>query len=256
MTASGTSSSIPWYRAAFGRSYLTVYRRRDEDDARRLGELLSVIGWDCRGQRVLDIGCGHGRHLQVLEEGGARAYGIDLSRALLAEARRLGRGRRIALADMRALPFRNRVFDLALFLFTTFGYFESDEEHAEVLAETARVLKPGGRLLIDLPNPARLRATLVPHSRRTVDSLVVIETRRIDDAAGRIEKNVEVTDPADPSAPPERWTESVRLWTPDDLGGMLARAGFRVSAVAGGFDGAPFSAESSGRMIFLAEVLR
>jgi SAM-dependent methyltransferase len=242
-----------WYRTAFGRHYLTVYRGRDEEDARKLGRLLSELHCDLPGRSVLDIGCGPGRHLRVLEGAGAEAFGIDLSADLLAEARRRGRAARIARADMRTLPFRDRAFDLALLLFTTFGYFETDEEHARVLTETRRVLRPGGRLVIDTLNSVRLRSILVPETRRRVGAVTVTERRWIDDARSRIHKNVEVTDPDDPEGP-GRWTESVRLWTDDELRDLLARSGFDVLRLSGGFGGEAFSAETSERLILLSEV--
>jgi len=254
MTASpGNPRAAPWYRTAFGRSYLTVYRKRDEEDARKLGRLLSEIDCGCGGLSVLDIGCGHGRHMRVLSEAGANAFGIDLSPELLAEARRRGSGGRIVRADMRALPFQDRMFDLALSIFTTFGYFETDEEHARVLLETRRVLKPGGRLVIDTINSARLRSTLVSESRRDVDALTVLETRWIDETRRRINKRVDVADRNRPEMPRECWTESVRLWAPDELRDLVTQAGFDVVRMAGGFDGGEFSPETSERMILLCE---
>ncbi len=246
-------SSAAWYRTAFGRHYLTVYRRRDEEDARKLGRLLSELHCDLPGRSVLDIGCGPGRHLRVLEEAGARAFGIDLSADLLTEARRRGPSARIARADMRTLPFKDRVFDLALLLFTTFGYFETDDEHARVLAETRRVLRPGGRLLIDTLNSVRLSSNLVPETRRRVGAVAVTERRWIDEARSRINKNVEITNPDGPEQP-ERWTESVRLWTAAELRDLAVRSGFEVLRLSGGFGGEAFSAETSERLILLFEV--
>jgi SAM-dependent methyltransferase len=247
----GVIAMTAWYRAAFGSSYLTVYRKRDEKDARQLGVLLAAIGCRCRGRRVLDIGCGHGRHLRVLEEAGAEAYGIDLSRDLLAEAKRVSRERRIVLADMRALPFQAGSFHMALSLFTSFGYFDTDDENRRVLEETRRVLVPGGRLLIDYMNPARLRGFLAPETRQRVGSFEVLERRWIDKAAKRVNKRVEITPITDRSTRPERWTESVRLWTPAEFHDLLAQARFRVDRQMGDFEGTPFAEENSDRMILL-----
>jgi SAM-dependent methyltransferase len=245
--------STPWYRAAFGPSYLAVYRRRDEDDARKLKHLLDGLGCPVDGRRVLDIGCGPGRHLRVLEGEGAETYGIDLSSALLAEARNRRPDERVALADMRALPFPAEFFDLALLLFTTFGYFETDEENVAVLLEAGRVLKPGGPLIIDTINAAYLRAHLVSETRRQVDALRLDEMRWIDEERRRINKTVEIRDPDHPGGVSERWTESVRLWTPQELERVLDRGRFSVTRWAGGFDASEFSEHTSERMIVLAE---
>lgn len=245
---------LPWYRAAFGLSYLTVYRKRDEEDAQKLGTLLSAIGYSCRGKQVLDIGCGHGRHLRVLEEAGARACGIDLSRVLLAEARRLRAGESVVLADMRALPFGDQTFDLTLSLFTTFGYFDTDEENERVLREARRVLKGDGRLVLDYLNPVRLRKRLVPESRSRIGSVEVVETRWVDARAGRVNKRVEVRDRAASLEPEEAWVESLRLWSVDELMALVGRAGFGIDRLMGTFDGAAFSPEISDRMILLSMV--
>ncbi len=61
-------------------------------------------------------------------------------------------------ADMRRLPIRARSVDACLSLFTSFGYFESDAEHAETLAGMASTLRPGGWFVIDFLNAAQVRS--------------------------------------------------------------------------------------------------
>jgi len=240
---------VPWYRAAFGPAYLTVYRDRDEADARHLRLLLDTLHCSCRGMRVLDIGCGHGRHLRVVEEAGAEAYGIDLSLALLGEARRRRPEASVVVADMRTLPLRAGVFDLALSLFTSFGYFDTDRENAQVLDEARRVLKPGGRLVLDTLNAVWLRGSLVAETRRRVGSAEVLERRWIDEVRNRINKHVEIT-PGEHGAV-DRWSESVRLWTADELAALLEGAGFKVERLAGGFGGEAFRPQDSERIILV-----
>jgi ubiquinone/menaquinone biosynthesis C-methylase UbiE len=81
---------------------------------------------------VLDVGCGAGRHARAFRAAGARCVGLDLSRTLL----RIARGvtdAPLVRADMRELPIRPGSMDLTVSLFTSFGYFERDEEHAAAL---------------------------------------------------------------------------------------------------------------------------
>ena len=102
------------------------------------------------GARVLDAPCGQGRHAHLLAEAGFRVEGIDYSRQLIALAKKRGVGPalRYARADMRRLPAKwSSRFDGIVNLFTSFGFFENPSDDARVIAEFARVLKPGGVLV-------------------------------------------------------------------------------------------------------------
>jgi SAM-dependent methyltransferase len=100
--------------------------------------------------RILDVPCGQGRHAHLLAEAGFDVDGLDLSRDLLAKARARGTGKtlRYTRGDMRYLPARwTRRFDAVLNLFTSFGFFLLPSDDDRVVAEWARVLKPGGMLI-------------------------------------------------------------------------------------------------------------
>lgn len=236
----------PWYDAAFEADYLALYPHRDLAAARfEVGGLLE------RGLRgvVLDLGCGFGRHLLALRERGLPAIGLDRSPALLAHGRELAHGvlrGALVRGDFRALPFRERAFGGVVMLFSSFGYFE-DDGNARVLAECARVLEPGGSLVLDLMNPARVRATLVPESSSERDGLVLRERRSLARDARRVRKDVTLTR-ADGS---ERvWREDVRLYEPAEIAAQLASAGLELLRTEGDFDGAPFGPETPRQLVW------
>jgi malonyl-CoA O-methyltransferase len=103
---------------------------------------------DVRGLTVLDAGCGSGRYLRVLGDRGARVIGMDLSSAMLERARETTR--RITRADVRALPFGEMTIDLVVC-----GLALGDIAELELaLAEIARVLRPGGRVVYSVVHPA------------------------------------------------------------------------------------------------------
>ncbi|GJM79193.1 hypothetical protein HMSSN139_16890 [Paenibacillus sp. HMSSN-139] len=145
-----------WYELSFGDDYLLVYKHRDAQGAKH--EVQRMINWlkPAPGAKVLDLCCGMGRHSLALAEAGYRVTGVDLSEVLLREAKRLDTEGRVTWhqADMRRLPLLNGEFDAVVNLFTSFGYFREDVEQIKALQEAARVLKPGGRLLLDFLNPA------------------------------------------------------------------------------------------------------
>ncbi len=93
-----------------------------------------------RSARILDLGCGTGRLTASLESEGV--IGIDLSLGMLCAAR--AKGMAVACADAHVLPFADRAFDLVLAGNAVFRYLRLDA----ALAETARVLAPGGRLAL------------------------------------------------------------------------------------------------------------
>jgi SAM-dependent methyltransferase len=220
-----------WFEQWFGEEYLQAYPHRDDEDARRLLDLLDRVGV-CRGaERVLDLACGPGRHLTALARSGAVVVGLDLSRALLHAARERGAGV-LTRGDMRRLPFRARSFDAVLNLFTSFGYFAADAEHEAVLGEVARVLRPGGRFVLDFLNAPHVRERLVARDERHAGSITIVQERCISADGRFVEKSIHV------SGEGRTFTERVRLLERADLEAMLGRQGIAVEIVAGDYDGA------------------
>lgn len=216
----------PWFVQAFGPHYCSVYNTRDDrlafEEAGFLTEALRLHA----GRRCLDIGCGQGRHLRALIPTNANMIGIDLSPHLLRRAHESGV--RVVRADMRALPFGAASFDAAYSAFTSFGYFATEAEDIAVLREVCRVLTIGGRYVLDLADPAQVRAHLVARSERNEQGATIVEQRRIE--GQRVLKHVRFI--ADGVT--EEWEESVRLYTPAEADAALAAAGFKTIMIAGG----------------------
>ncbi len=234
-----------WFEEWFGEDYLRLYPHRDDDDAIRAVELIAGVV-PLRGRRVLDLACGPGRHSSALLDAGARVTGIDLSAALLAHAReRLGQRARLVRGDMRRLPFAPGSFEIVVNLFTSFGYFSDDADDQDVVREVARVLVPGGSLVLDFFNAALVRTGLVPNETRTMAGKAVRICRRISDDGRFVVK--EMT--------PENgrtFMERVRLFSPRDLESLLTGAGLVIRDRFGAYDGRPLG-PTSPRAIFVAE---
>ena len=111
-----------------------------------LSRPLAALARDGAAVRVLDAGCGTGNNLVHLARYG-RAVGVDLSQEALVFCRT--RGVAAARAGLLALPFRDGCFDCV----TSFDviYHRWVEDDAAAVREMARVLKPGGVLLVRVP---------------------------------------------------------------------------------------------------------
>lgn len=246
-----------WFEQWFGEEYHALYPHRDDDDARRAVALIQrVVGWK-PGDRVLDLACGPGRHAAELERRGARVVGFDLSRAMLRRAReRAQAGGMLVRGDMRALPFRDGSFALAVNLFTSFGYFLDDSEHRLVVRQVAAALAPGGHFVLDYLNAEQVRRTIERSQRtsgrwrngegggggeRRSDTRV---TRRIGEDGRFVIKEIELRDEG------RAFQERVRLYAAPELASLFTDAGLRVEAQFGDYDGAPAGPDAP-RMILV-----
>jgi len=174
-----------------------------------------------------------------------RLTGMDYSQNLLDIAhRQLGPSARLVRGDMRALPF-DCVFDALTNFFTSFGYFLPEQENCRVLAEIARVLRPGGRFLLDYMNEKQVRASLRPYTERSQEGLVIIEERWIDDCSHRVNKKISVKQGTQTI---HEGFESVRLYAPEELLALLRHNGLEIQEVFGNYDGAAFEPDQP-RMI-------
>lgn len=242
-------SRIPWFQDWFGREYLALYPHRDRAEAKRAVRLLREATGLGPGTRVLDVGCGPGRHMAEMLRIGYRATGLDLSPSMLEAARTAIPGRRLVRADMRRLPFRAASFDVVTSYFTSFGYFDNEGDDLRVLSEARRALAAGGWYLLDFLNAAEVVARLKTEDRRTVSGLDVVQERRLADGGRIIEKRIRIRAQGDASA--REFVERVRLYRSEDLESMLGRAGLTPGPTFGGYDLSPFSSESP-RYIVLA----
>lgn len=233
-----------WFEEWFGEEYLHLYPHRDDADAERVvGLLTRVLPWRS-GWRVLDVACGAGRHLVALERAGVRPFGFDLSPALLRRAGQIT-SRPLVRADMRGLPFRSRSMDLTVNLFTSFGYFAEDEEHADALGQMLATVRPGGWFVIDFLNAEHVRASLVPHETLHYGALTAEVRRQVTPDQRFVRKTICLADG-------RRFEERVRLLGPGELEGMIEAHGASITGRFGDYAGAPLP--RGNRTILVARV--
>lgn len=232
----------PWFVEAFRADYLDVYPHRDSASAEK--EVLYLVERGIAG-KVLDLCCGSGRHCLALRERGVDAIGIDLSLDLLRNAR--GLDGRILCGDARAIPCAEGALDAVVSLFSSFGYFGSEGDRG-VLREVARILKPRGHLVIDLLNPVRVRARLVPSSEVVRGGIRIEERRTLADGGRRVVKEVRVRAP---DGSERAWREDVRLYEVPELLEILPGTDLEFLHAHGDLDGTPVSPDSPRQILWL-----
>jgi len=129
-----------------------------------------VLGGRAAGSRAraLDAGCGHGFQTAILRDAGYTTSGVDIAAALLALARRRVPGADFARADLAALPYAAGVFDVVSCCGSTLSFVDDPDR---ALAEIARILRPGGRLLLEVEHKWSLDLAWTAVSALTGDPL-------------------------------------------------------------------------------------
>ena len=233
-----------WFRQSFGDLYNLVYAHRSLEAARN--EIQALARWAplSSGDTVLDVCCGNGRHLAAILELGCDAVGFDLSPELIAVAkRRPALTDRVFRGDVRNIPF-NRRFQRVVNLFTSFGYFQSDDENVHAFMEMASRVETGGILILDHMNAGRIRRTLVPESMEEKEGFRIVQQRQL--SGLRVQKRIEVTRLSDHAT--WEFHEDVRMFEPLEMIEMARNAGFTKVTLHGSFQGEAFE-DGSERMI-------
>jgi ubiquinone/menaquinone biosynthesis C-methylase UbiE len=235
-----------WWASYFDAQYLKEYEplftpERDRRDVARLVDVLELP----TGSRVLDVPCGQGRHAHLLAEAGFDVDGLDYSPDLLAIANKRGSGEtlRYTRGDMRKLPARwTSRFDAVLNLFTSFGFFVDPADDARVIAEFARVLKPGGMLIWHGGSRDGVMASFLARDWwRTDDGTMVAHSRRFDPLSGILTIESSWAGKRGSGSREHR----IRLYTATRIAELCAAQGLIVAGAYDGWTDRPLRRKSS-----------
>jgi SAM-dependent methyltransferase len=247
----GEPSPTETWDAFFSEFYLRAFREDEASAQARDQALAAARLTGCpEGGDLLDAPCGFGRHALPLAAAGYHVVGVDRAQPLIDEAqRRAGDERwpKLVRADYRELPFADESFDAAVNLFSSLGYL-GDEQDTRALREIGRVLRPGGRLVIEIMH----RDFLVTRYRETDwhmlgEGRLLLEQRTFDPALGLAQTTQTLIEPGGGR---DSRTFSLRVYTATELLAMLERAGFAEARCQGDLEGAPFGTDT--RLVVVA----
>lgn len=226
--------------------YLEVYKHRNEIDAEKhVNFILSKLILE-PNSNILDMACGAGRHSIIFAKKGFNVTGIDLSENLLSEAIKIALKEKLDIkfikSDIRKFNSENK-FNLILNLFTSFGYFNEDEDNFLVFTKAFELLKTSGFFVLDYFNKDYMLRNLIPLTEEFKNGKKIIQKRFV--RKGRIEKTIQIIY----KGLTKEYSESVKLYSADQLKNKLLEIGFEIVNLFGDFDGSEFNKESSPRFI-------
>lgn len=220
----------------------------DERSEAEVASLVKLLDLDVP-MRILDLACGFGRHANRLAALGHSVTGLDYMPGFVALARQKAEQMGVHVdyrqGDMRQLDFAEE-FDRAVLLFTSFGYFE-DEENEQVVRNMICALKPGGRLMLDVPNRDVILKDLSRADVIEKDGDLLINRFSFDVLTGRFHnRRIVIRDGVRRDKP-----FSIRLYNATEMGQLLERAGLTEYSLLDE-EGQPLSAASR-RMVVIAQ---
>jgi SAM-dependent methyltransferase len=237
-----------WFSEWFDSPYYQIlYHNRDEEEARFFLSNLIHFFKAPTDKRIIDLACGKGRHAIYLNSLGYDVTGVDLSAKSISETGKHANEKlHFEVQDLRTLSFPQQ-FDIALNLFTSFGYFASRQEDEKVLCNIRNILNPGGYLLIDFFNSELVLRDMVEHESREAGGIRFRIHRRVENDF--IVKQITFAD----AGTTYEFTERVQALTLEEFRNMLKKTGFRELHVFGNYKLEPFNRNKSERLILVAQ---
>lgn len=237
----------PWYGKAYDEHYFQVYGNEftPEQTKAEVDGVIALLGLTS-GARVLDLCCGFGRHSLEFARRGYDVTGLDFSHALLGHARAAAQAENLDIAwieaDMRAIPAPPQAYDAVVNLFSAFGFFGDDREEARVAEAVARVLAPGGGLLIETVNrEIMLRQWMPLRWREKPDGTLLLDRLNFDSETGTLYTRELIVHP---DGRRDEDTHQLRLWAFTELAALLRGAGLTNPQAFGGLDGSRYTPHS------------
>jgi D-alanine-D-alanine ligase len=227
-----------WWRNIFNYLYLKTDADVVDDlnITRKEVDLFSTILNLSTDDTILDLCCGQGRHALEINKRGFKVEGLDRSRYLIQKAKASAKKENLSVkfkeGDARKLPFPPDSFEVVMMLGNSFGYFETVQDDLRILKEIFRVLKPWGRLLLDVTDGEYLRKKFQARSWEWIDKkLFVCRERSLSADRQRLISREVVTDVTKGVIADQFYAE--RLYTKDNLLTLLKKAGFSDGVIHG-----------------------
>ena len=236
-----------WFTSWFDTSYYhTLYKHRNDLEAQHFMQNITSFLKLSKAAHILDLPCGKGRHSIFLNSLGYTVSAGDLSNNSIVHAKQFENDTlHFEQWDMRT-PLENK-YDAIFNLFTSFGYFDDDQEDIQILKSLKGGLKEDGVFVMDFLNVIKTQQNLVTEEVKTVDNITFNIKREVKD--GFIQKHISFF--AD--AQQFNFTEKVKFLDLDKMKSYFNEAGLTINHIFGDYNLNAFDTTTSNRLIIVAQ---
>ena len=243
MTNNKSEWHLDWFNSPF---YHQLYKERDYSEATYfMNNLINRLQID-KDSSILDLACGRGRYSLYLSNIGYKVTGIDISKENISEAKKNESDKlKYMIHDMR-YPLNQR-FDLILNLFTSFGYYEKDDDNISVINSIKSNLNSKGQAVIDFFNIDYVLDNLIKYEEKTVDQTKFVINRYL-------ENNLLIKDiTIDSNNKQYKFQEKVKAYRVKDFLTMFKECDLEFKEKFGDYNLNSFNKNSSPRLIMVFE---
>lgn len=245
---------MSWFKEWFNTPYYHIlYKDRDFVEAENFIRNLTQDLQLSKDSKIIDLACGKGRHSVFLQQLGYEVLGVDLSEESIEHNKQFETSAdetpklTFEVHDMRNELYPNvssEKVNAVFNLFTSFGYFDDDEDDRKVFSSVKNVLQNDGIFVLDFLNEKFVKNTLIDETTVTKDGIDFLIKKRIEEK--HVIKDIFFEDKGESF----HYFEKVKLHTLEEIKKIAESFGFEAVKIWGNYQLEDFERETSPRCIF------
>lgn len=237
-----------WFEDWFDSHYYHIlYKDRDNSEAEFFINNLITYLKPIPSSKMLDVACGKGRHAIFINKKGYFTHAFDLSENNISEAKREeNNSLKFYVNDIRT-PLNVNYYNCAFNLFTSFGYFITNDDNQKAINSISSSLVKNGILIIDFLNAHLTASNLIKAEKKIINGIKFNINKEVED--NFIVKHIKFRD----NKTDYHFTERVQLICLDDFKNYLSNAGLFIQETFGDYSLNPFDEKNSERLIIIAK---
>lgn len=233
-----------WFDSPF---YHILYKNRDLNEAEFfIQNLIKYLNPNPKAQ-LLDIACGKGRHAITMNEFGFKVDAFDLSENSINTAKQFeSDSLHFYVNDIRT-PLKREHYSFAFNLFTSFGYFDDDDDNVKTIQAIAESIQTNGKFVIDFMNVNKVIEHLIEEEVKTIDGIEFHINKEVQN--NFIIKNISFVH----QQQHYNFQERVKVIYQADFIRYFNAANLKIEATFGDYSLNPFDEKESDRLIIVAQ---